>query len=493
MNKEKTGMYAGVDFGTSNCSIGVWESEGPVLLPLEGESNRFPSAMYTSRPNVHIEEIDELELKKRLADAKRRQTTDSKKAKDENRAFREFSDAEFKNIERGLMRREIAERSKARYESQSISEALYADTEVVFGEAAILRHIQDPQSGYFIKSPKSFLGADIKHHHIELFSEIITRMLAFIKDKAEKNTQIEIQDIVLGRPVNFHGTRGEEGNAQAISILERAAVAAGFNNVEFLMEPIAAALDFERSMSEDLVVLVLDAGGGTTDCSMVKLGPSYSQSRERNGSVLSYAGDRIGGTDLDIKLALRKIMPYFGKDSLMSNDLPIPNTLFWNAIAINDVNAHQQFLSDSTQREIASCLAQAADTRKVQRLQNLHKGKLTVRLNRSAELAKIHLSDCDHINLPLRYIEPEFVIPISRHDLRESIEHELDGFLSLMKEVENQAGTKPSIIYVTGGTAKSPIVEEWIRSSYRDVGIVMGDAFGSVASGLTTWAHRIHE
>lgn len=486
-------MYAGVDFGTSSCSIGVWESRGPVLLPLEGESNRLPSALYTSRPNVHIEEIDEFELKKRVAAAKRRQSTDSKKAKEENRIFKEFSDAELENIERGLMRREIAERSKARYESQSISEVLYADTEVVFGEAAILRHIQDPQSGYFIKSPKSFLGADIKHHHIELFSEIITRMLAFIKGNAERNIETEIQNIVLGRPVNFHGTRGEEGNAQAISILERAAIAAGFRNVEFLMEPIAAALDFERSISEDLVVLVLDAGGGTTDCSMVKLGPSYIQSRERNGSVLGYAGDRIGGTDLDIKLALRKIMPYFGKDSLLSNGLPIPNTLFWNAIAINDVNAQQQFLSESTQREIASYLTQAADARKVQRLQNLYKGRLTVRLNRSAELAKIHLSDRDPINLPLRYIEPEFVIPISRHDLRESIERELDVFLSLMKEVENQAGAKPSIVYVTGGTAKSPIVEEWIRSSYRNVEIVVGDAFGSVASGLTTWAHRIYE
>lgn len=486
-------MYAGVDFGTSNCSIGVWEKKGPILLPLEGESTRLPSALYTSRPNVRIEEIDEIELKKRVTDAKRRQTTESKKAKEENRKVKEFSDAELENIERGIMRREIAERAKARYEGQSISEALYADTEVVFGEAAILRHIQDPQSGYFIKSPKSFLGADIKHHHIELFSEVITRMLAFIKDNAEKNTQIEIQNIVLGRPVNFHGTRGEEGNVQAISILERAAIAAGFKNVEFLMEPIAAALDFERSISEDLVVLVLDAGGGTTDCSMVKLGPSYIQSRERNGSVLGYAGDRIGGTDLDIKLALRKIMPYFGKDSLLSNGLPVPNTLFWNATAINDVNAQQQFLSDSTQREIASYLAQAVDKRKVQRLQSLQKGRLMVRLNRSAELAKIHLSDRDPINLPLRYIEPEFVIPISRRDLRESIERELDVFLSLMNEVEKQAGAKPNIVYVTGGTAKSPIVEEWIRSRYRNIEIVVGDAFGSVASGLTTWAHRIYE
>ncbi len=485
-------MYAGIDFGTSSCSIGVWQSKGPVLLPLEDQSNQLPSALYTSRPNVRIEEIDTFELEKRVVDVKRRHAGELKKAREEKRTFKEISDAELENIERGVMRREIAERAKNIYESLTISQALYADTEVVFGEAAIRRHIQDPLSGYFIRSPKSFLGAEIKHQHVELFSEVITRILAFIKANAEKSTQVEIRNIVLGRPVNFHG-RGDEGNAQAVGILERAAVAAGFKNVEFLMEPIAAALDFERSMSINLVVLVLDAGGGTTDCSMVKLGPSYIQSSERKDTILGYAGDRIGGTDLDIKLALRKIMPHFGKDSLLNNGLPIPNTLFWNAISINDVNAQAKFLADSTGREIASFLAQTADKKKVRRLQNLHKSKLMVRLNRSAELAKIHLSDTDSIKLPLRYIEPGFVIPISRNDLRESIERELDVFLSLMKEVEKQAGVKPDIVYVTGGTAKSPIVQEWIRSNYKNVEIVVGDAFGSVASGLTTWAHRIYQ
>lgn len=486
-------MYAGLDFGTSNCSIGVWKSNGPELLKLEGESTRLPSVLYTARPDVRIENIDELELKSRVAAAKRQQTNESKKAKEENRSLKEFSDAALENIERGIMRRELAERANKKYGSQAISEALYADTEVTFGDEAIRCHIQDPQKGYFIKSPKSFLGSEIQQQHIALFSEVITRMLAFIKVSAEKSIQDEIVSIVLGRPVNFHGSGSQNGNSQAIGILERAAIAAGFKNIEFLMEPIAAALDFERSISTNQIALVLDAGGGTTDCSMVKIGPSHIHSNERDDSVLGYAGDRIGGTDLDIKLAFRKIMPYLGKDSLLSNGLPIPNTPFWNAIAINDVNAQAQFLSGSTQREIAMYLAQSAEKKKVQRLQHLHKNRLMMRLNRSVELAKIHLSDRNLINLPLRYIDPELVITLSRYDLRESIGRELDVFLSLMKEVEKQAGMKPDVVYVTGGTAKSPIVQEWIRSNYANIEIVVGDAFGSVASGLTTWAHRIYQ
>jgi len=258
------------------------------------------------------------------------------------------------------------------------------------------------------------------------------------------------------------------------------------------MEPMAAALDFERSLTDDKLVLVLDAGGGTTDCSMVKLGPSYINNRDRTDSILGHSGDRIGGTDLDIKLALKNIMPHFGKDSLLKSGLPIPVTLFWDAVTINDVNIQAQFLSAQTRREIASYLAQAVDKDKFKRLQILQQDRLILQLNRSAELAKISLSDDDSVTLPLEYIEDDFVIAVSRDDLRESIERELNVFVSLMKEVEVQAGKQPDLIYVTGGTAKSPIIEDWIRSHYGEIDIVVGDAFGSVASGLTTWAHRIY-
>ncbi|MDH5516218.1 MAG: molecular chaperone [Gammaproteobacteria bacterium] len=303
-----------------------------------------------------------------------------------------------------------------------MSNTLHADKETLFGEAAILRHIEDSQSGYLIKSPKSFLGVDISQQQIYLFSDITRRMLAHIINNAENNTQSEIQDIVLGRPVNFHGTRGEAGNAQALEIIERSAMAAGFKNIEFQMEPMAAALDFERSLTDDKLVLVLDAGGGTTDCSMVKLGLSYIENSDRTDSILGHSGDRIGGTDLDIKLALKNIMPHFGKDSLMKSGMPIPVTLFWGAVTINDVNIQAQFLSAQIRRVIASYLAQAVDKDKFKRLQILQQERLILQLNRSVELAKISLSEHDSVMLPLEYIEDDFIIPVSRDDLRESIE-----------------------------------------------------------------------
>ena len=247
-------MYAGIDFGTSNCSIGVWEADKPILLPLEGDDPRLPSAMYASRFDLDVEPIDFFELNRRIGLAISRQAAQIKRGEEHGRKVRELSRDELENIERGIMRRELAERARRKYEGQTLSDALYSDSEIVFGEEAILRHIESPQSGYFIKSPKSFIGADIESHHVDRFSEIITRMLAYIKTRAEQRQSASIDSVVLGRPVTFHGQRGEAGNKQALRILERSAIAAGFKYVEFLMEPIAAAFDFERGLLRDRVV-----------------------------------------------------------------------------------------------------------------------------------------------------------------------------------------------------------------------------------------------
>jgi hypothetical chaperone protein len=88
-------------------------------------------------------------------------------------------------------------------------------------------------------------------------------------------------------------------------------------------------------------------------------------------------------------------------------------------------------------------------------------------------------------------VEMDLGIDISRDQLRDAIEKELKLFIALMKEAEAQAGVRPDVVYVTGGSARSPVVESWIRTHYPGVDIVVGDAFGSVTSGLTTWAHQI--
>jgi hypothetical chaperone protein len=101
------------------------------------------------------------------------------------------------------------------------------------------------------------------------------------------------------------------------------------------------------------------------------------------------------------------------------------------------------------------------------------------------------LSDKTSIDLSLDYIENDLHIPVQRTDLSDAIADELNKFEHLLKEAINLAGTEPDVLYVTGGTAMSPVIQNWIKSIFPNFEIVIGDHFGSVTSGLVTQAERL--
>ena len=152
------------------------------------------------------------------------------------------------------------------------------------------------------------------------------------------------------------------------------------------------------------------------------------------------------------------------------------------------------FLSDKTGRDIEFYLRSVPEEHinKICRLQAIYQDRLGFRLNRSAELAKIALSEKESITLPLNYVENNLVVKISSQDLESAVHRKLKHITELMDETLAQSGTVPDIIYVTGGTAKSPVVDRHIRARYGDINIIVGDHFGSVAAGLTTWASKIY-
>jgi len=223
---------------------------------------------------------------------------------------------------------------------------------------------------------------------------------------------------------------------------------------------------------------------------MIKLGPSYRNIADRHECILSHTGQRIGGIDLDNKLALMSLMPHFGKNAMLTNGLPVPNNLFRQAVSVNDVAAQKDFNLPRTGKELTEYCRLTKDAN-LRRLKTLRDEKLGLRVSRSAELAKILLSDETHIELSLDYIESDFIIPIKRTDLSNAIRDELNKFEQLMHEAISLAGVKPDVLYVTGGTAISPIIQEWIKSLFPKLEIVIGDHFGSVTSGLVTQSERL--
>lgn len=482
-------MFAGLDFGTSNCSIGIIDNNEPVLVPLEDGETRLSSCLFLEHGVIEPEDVSELELSKRVRAEKAAQSQRNNHG-DKSKNEKALNDDALVNIFRKQLRKENREKAKTSQKSQSVMQALQSNAEVIFGKEAELAHMLDPQNGFYIKSPKSFLGANISKAQQTVFSTVVEKMLAFIKQETEYVKGIELQQVVIGRPVNFHGLQGNDGNVQALQIIDQAAKKVGFKDIEFLMEPVAAAYDYERQLTKDRVVLILDLGGGTTDCSMIKLGPSYINLDTRENCILSYSGKRLGGIDLDNKLSLMTIMPHFGKNGLLSNGLPVPVTLFSQAVNINDVQAQQDFRSHRTGSELARCCMMSTD-KKLERLKQLRDQKLGLRLSQSAEMAKISLSANEKIELPLHFIEDALCVPINRNELADAIKDELSQFEVLINESLRQAGTQPDAVFVTGGTAISPIIQGWINSIFPDIEVVIGNHFGSVTTGLVTHAGRV--
>lgn len=196
---------------------------------------------------------------------------------------------------------------------------------------------------------------------------------------------------MIGRPINFQGLGGDEANARAQGILERAAHRAGFRDVVFQFEPVAAGLDFEATLSEEKRVLVVDIGGGTTDCSLLLMGPQWRERADRQQSLLGHSGCRIGGNDLDIATAFKCLMPLLGMGGETEKGTALPILPWWNAVAINDVPAQSDFYSTANGRLLNDLLRSARDADKVALLLKVWRQRLSYRLVRSAEESKIAL------------------------------------------------------------------------------------------------------
>lgn len=454
-------MICGFDYGTSNCAMGVFspDADQVSLVKLEQQSAFMPSMVYALHRDLITEQLGLALPSGRLRD--------------------EFV---------GARSNQLAQAQQFR-----LHEGLPADETVVFvGYQAFEEYLQWPGEGYFVKSPKSFLGASgLRIEAINLFEDLVTLMMQTIKARAEQQLGEQLTHTVIGRPVNFQGLNADQSNQQALDILSISAKRAGFKHVEFLYEPIAAGLSFERSLVQEKIVLVVDIGGGTTDCAMVRMGPGLANKTNRQADFLGHSGERIGGNDLDIQLAGRHLMPLFGMQSFLKSGLPVPTQAFWEAISTNDVAAQNSFNHADMGFHIQQLLRDCREPELIKRFIKMREEQLQHHIVRSAEEAKISLSEQANVNVDLTYIEEGLAQLVSETDFASAIVRPLGKVLSLMEEAIRQAGCRPELIFITGGSGQSPIIRRAIHEKFGDIEVLDGDHFGSVTSGLTVWANQI--
>jgi len=366
-------------------------------------------------------------------------------------------------------------------------------TELSFGQQALNNYLQEPDEGYYIKSPKSFLGASgLLPQQVELFEDIVAAMMSNVKTLTEATLGRSVEQTVIGRPINFQGLRGEESNQQALKILTNAAKRVGFKDVEFQFEPVAAGFEYEASLRKETKVLVVDIGGGTSDCSMLLMGPKQAILSDRSKDLLSHSGERVGGNDFDIAFALKGIMPSFGLDSLLKTGKPMPSNSYWQAMAINNINHQTEFYSAANGRFLAQLIRDAEQPELLTRLLTVQQQKLSYRVVNAAEQSKIAITEQTQQQVDLSDIDAELSVMLDRDGFAKACQRELNSIASLMTDAITQANCQPDVVFVTGGTAKSPVLNQFLQQQFNHVPIVIGDHFGSVTAGLTRWANTIY-
>ncbi|MGL5759450.1 molecular chaperone [Plesiomonas sp.] len=445
-------MYIGFDYGTANCSVGQMTAHGPKLLTLEQNSPYLPSMICAPTREAVSEYL-----------------------------HRHWQLPTTDKTSQQLLRAAM---------NSNRDEDIQVSTDCLrFGLHALQHYMQEPDEVYFVKSPKSFLGANgLKSLQIALFEDLVCGMMHHIKRQAEYQLNNTITQTVIGRPINFQGTGGEEANRQAQGILLRAAQRAGFKSIEFQFEPVAAGLDFEATLQKEQVVLVVDIGGGTTDCSLLLMGPQWHTQTDRQHSLLGHSGCRVGGNDLDIALTFHQLMPLLGMGGNTEKGTALPTLPYWNAIAINNVPAQADFYGNANGKVLQALLRDAADPITFARLVKVYRQRLGYRLVRAAEESKIALSQQAQTALDLGFISTGLQHQITETALAQAIEQPLQKIQALVSEALASSHRQPDVIYITGGSARSPLLRHALQQQLPGIPLVGGDDFGSVTAGLTRWA-----
>ena len=317
--------------------------------------------------------------------------------------------------------------------------------------------------------------------------DLIARILRDLREKAEQQFGMSITSAVAGRPVRFVGAETEEDNAYAESRLRKAYQLAGFEEIEFEMEPVAAAHYYESTLDHDELILIGDFGGGTSDFSLIHVGPTIRRRGRTASDLLGNAGVGIAGDAFDAKIVRNLVSPYLGagtKMRSMNKILPVPTWVYaklerWH---------HLSFLkAKDTMNMLASVKAQALEPRKIEALIHLVNEDLGYHLHQAVQKTKCDLSmqTSARFHLSDGFID---VDTVAKRDCFETwIAEELAAIEGCVDSLLRNSGVHPAdvnMVFLTGGSSFVPAVRRIFESRFGADRIRTGNEFTSVAAGL---------
>ncbi len=420
----------GLDFGTSNSTIGVLKNNRKLMVPLEKDTNNqwqttLPSALFFS-----------------------------------------FDDDRITFGREGIRRYTAGEPGRMMRSMKNImgSSLMNDDTQV----------------------KRQYYSFD------EIISFFVESLKARADEFRGENAD-PLDTVVMGRPVFFNDT-DEKLDREAQLHLETIAKKAGFSHVSFQYEPIAAAFEYEQRVQQEELALIVDIGGGTSDFTIVRLSPDRHQLTDRKHDFLANHGVHVGGTDFDRRLSLSSVMSTFGMGQPLAHrpTLSMPGHYYFDLATWHKVHLLYDRAVLRELEDLRPTLQNKAPIDRLIDLLGKRKGHRLATLVEAAKIelstnatARIEISGL------LDSLQQVDDCTISRAQLEQALQQDCDRIFSGLDDALLQAGLTASqidTVFTTGGSTALPLIRQRIAGAFTDAKIIAGDLYNSVGAGLLTEA-----
>ncbi len=372
------------------------------------------------------------------------------------------------------------------------------DKQVYMGYDAHQKYREPFSEGRFMRSLKRILGTStmltgtqIRGRYIK-YEDIIGYFIRHLKEKLDETVGAPVVNVVMGRPVHFRDN-DTYGDIAAQKQLEQIARNVGFKNIGFQYEPIAAAFSHEQQLSSEHLAVVIDIGGGTSDFTVIRLGPKLAHKTDRTDDILANTGIRIGGNDFDRSFAIDKFMPLYGLGTLYhSGDkiLPVPNAPYIDLATWSFVNRAYTPQVLSLMRGI-QINAQSPD--KISRMMDILKNNLGHTNLDYVEYAKINLSHQDQVIQTLDFLSDCPSVTTNVSEFVNAISNDVSKIQLSMNDCLAAASVKNTdidLVILTGGSTQIPYVSTIVRNTFPNAILSDSNKMASVGLGLAYDAMR---
>jgi len=377
-------------------------------------------------------------------------------------------------------------------ETDTYRSVLYFEpkTPAVCGPVAIERYLAADEKGRLIQSLKSFLASKLftstaVYERTYTVEDLITIILRDLRAQAEQQVGALDGPIVVGRPVRYSNAASEDDNQFAIDRLKRAMEKAGIGPVIFEYEPVAAAYFYESTLDHDELILIGDFGGGTSDFSLLRVGPSARN--DGTHRILGTEGVALAGDAFDARVVRNMISLKLGRGSefrSVDKILPMPEWVYsdlerWHYLSF--------LKSNDTIQMLRSIQLQSLEPEKIASLLHIVQNDLGFYLHQAVQSMKAELS-LEQIGT---FVFEDHVVQmrgrVKRTTFESWIEEDLQkirGCVDRLQAATGMSNTDIDRVFLTGGSSLVPAVRQIFVDRFGSQRISSGSEFTSVARGL---------